>query len=61
MQSFLITFATCEAAVDIMEKENALLVDRPRTIATGEIMSGGMRTVLVGQGERFRKFRKCVV
>lgn len=47
-----------QAAIDIMEKENAFLVDRPPSIAVGEIGSGGMRLVLMGQGERFRKLRK---
>ena len=42
-----------------MEKEGAALVDRPHSISAGEIMSGGMRILLVGQGERYRKLRKC--
>lgn len=49
-----------QAAIDIMEKENASLVDRPRTIAAGEIFSGDKRILLVGQGERWRKLRKYV-
>ena len=28
-------------------------------IAAGEIMAGGMRTLLVGAGERIRKLRRC--
>lgn len=43
-----------------MEKENASLVDRPDSIAAGKIMSGDKRILLIGQGERFRKLRKCV-
>ena len=49
-----------QAAIDIMEKENASLVDRPRAIAAGEILSGDKRILLVGQGERWRKLRKYV-
>ena len=41
-----------------MEKENAYLVDRPRNIAAGEIMSGDKRILLIRHGERFRKLRK---
>jgi hypothetical protein len=44
--------------VDIMQKHGADLVDRPPNIAAGEIMSGGMRTLLVGAGERIKKLRK---
>ena len=47
-----------KAAIDIMEKENASLVDRPRAIAAGEILSGDMRILLLGRGERWRKLRK---
>ena len=41
-----------------MEKQNSALVDRPRSIAAGEIVSGDKRTLLVGQGERLKKLRK---
>ena len=49
-----------EAAIDIMEKENASLVDRPRVISAGETMSADKRILLVRSGERFRKLRKYV-
>lgn len=49
-----------QAAIDIMEKENAYLVDRPRVIAAGEVMSGDKRILLVRHGERFRKLRKAL-
>ncbi|KAK0478957.1 cytochrome P450, partial [Armillaria novae-zelandiae] len=45
------------AAVDIMEKEGAALADRPRSIAAGETLSGGMRVLLTPAGERFKKMR----
>lgn len=41
-----------------MEKEGAALVDRPRSIAAGEIISRDMRLILTGSGERFRRLRK---
>jgi hypothetical protein len=41
-----------------MEKEGALLADRPRFIAAGETLSGGMRTLLVPKGARLNKLRK---
>ncbi|KAH8113419.1 cytochrome P450 [Phellopilus nigrolimitatus] len=49
-----------QAAIDILEKENASLVDRPRSISAGETMSGDKRILLIGQGERFRKLRKAL-
>ncbi|KAK0497939.1 cytochrome P450 [Armillaria luteobubalina] len=49
-----------QAAVDIMEKEGAALVDRPRSIAAGETLSGGMRVLLTPAGERFKKMRRAL-
>ncbi|PBK64299.1 cytochrome P450 [Armillaria solidipes] len=49
-----------QAAVDIMEKEGAALTDRPRWTAASEIVSGGMRSLLLQSGERLRKFRKAL-
>jgi hypothetical protein len=49
-----------QAAVDIMEKEGGSLVDRPVYISAGETLSGGMRTLLVGAGNRLRRLRRCV-
>lgn len=42
-----------------MEKEGSALADRPRAVAAGEIVSKGMRFVLLRRGERFRRFRKA--
>lgn len=42
-----------------MQKHGTELADRPRYIAAGELMSGGMRTLLVGAGERIRRLRRC--
>jgi hypothetical protein len=44
--------------VEIMEKENGSLVDRPITISAGETLSGGMRLLLVRAGNQFRKLRR---
>ncbi len=41
-----------------MQKQGSDLVDRPRFISGGEIMAGGMRTLLVGAGDRIRKLRR---
>ncbi|KAF8838138.1 cytochrome P450 [Paxillus ammoniavirescens] len=49
-----------DAATEIMEKEGVALVDRPRSIASGELVSGGMRLLLIGSGERFRRLRKAI-
>jgi cytochrome P450 len=49
-----------QAATDIMEKEGGSLVDRPRSIAAGEILSNGMRILLARSGDQFRRLRKAV-
>ncbi|OAX30774.1 cytochrome P450, partial [Rhizopogon vinicolor AM-OR11-026] len=49
-----------QAAMDIMEKEGASLVDRPRSIAAGEMLSGGMRILMARSGDRFRRLRKAL-
>lgn len=49
-----------QAAVEIMQKHGADLADRPRSIAAGELLSGGKRTLLVGAGDRLRKLRKAL-
>ena len=41
-----------------MEKEGGSLVDRPRSIAAGEILSDGLRLVLAHAGETFRRLRR---
>ena len=43
-----------------MEKEGNALADRPHCIAAGELVSKGLRFLLVGRGERFRRYRKAV-
>ncbi|KAG2131583.1 cytochrome P450, partial [Suillus bovinus] len=46
-----------QESVDIMEKEGGLLADRPRAVAAGEILSGGLRMILAPAGEQFRRLR----
>ncbi len=41
-----------------MEKEGASLVDRPRSIAAGDTLSGGMRVLLTPAGQRLKRLRK---
>ncbi|KAG2128231.1 cytochrome P450 [Suillus clintonianus] len=56
----IIVIGSMEAATHIMEKEGGSLVDRPRTIAGGDMLSNGMRLVLSHSGDRFRRLRKAV-
>ncbi|KAK0478983.1 hypothetical protein IW261DRAFT_1608381 [Armillaria novae-zelandiae] len=56
----IIVVGRFQAAVDIMEKEGASLADRPRSIAAGETLSGGMRVLLTSAGERFKKMRRAL-
>ncbi|KIK94478.1 hypothetical protein PAXRUDRAFT_827945 [Paxillus rubicundulus Ve08.2h10] len=56
----IVVIGRIDAAIEIMEKEGGTLVDRPRSIAFGEIMSGGMRMLMVPSGERFRRLRKAI-
>lgn len=43
-----------------MEKEGGSLVDRPGSIAVGEMLSKGMRILMARSGDRFRRLRKAV-
>ncbi|TRM58193.1 cytochrome P450 [Schizophyllum amplum] len=47
-------------AVEVMEKEGAGTMDRPRQIAAGETLSGGMRMLLTPAGDRFKKLRRAL-
>ena len=46
------------AAMDIMEKQGVSLADRPRSIAAGEALSGGMRILVARAGDRLRRLRR---
>ena len=41
-----------------MQKHGAELADCPEFIAAGEFLSGGMRTLLVNNGERLKRLRR---
>ncbi|KAK7047097.1 hypothetical protein VNI00_006761 [Paramarasmius palmivorus] len=58
--NYIVVIGRFQAAVDIMEKEGASLVDRPTSIAAGETLSGGMRVLLTPAGERFKKLRRAL-
>ncbi|KAG2131613.1 cytochrome P450 [Suillus bovinus] len=49
-----------QAAVDIMENEGVNLADRPRSIAVQETLSGGLRVVVEGSGEKLRRMRRVL-
>ncbi|TFK23725.1 cytochrome P450 [Coprinopsis marcescibilis] len=56
----VVVIGRMQAAVEIMEKEGAALVDRPLSISAGETLSGGMRVLLTPAGERFKKMRRAL-
>ncbi|KAH7912664.1 cytochrome P450 [Hygrophoropsis aurantiaca] len=49
-----------QAAMDIMEKEGASLIDRPRYISASEVLSGGMRVVVERAGDRLKRLRRVL-
>ncbi|TFK93081.1 cytochrome P450 [Polyporus arcularius HHB13444] len=49
-----------QAAMDIMVKQSHKLIDRPRYVAAGEIISAGMRTLLTRAGDRLRRLRSSL-
>ncbi|KIY72870.1 cytochrome P450 [Cylindrobasidium torrendii FP15055 ss-10] len=56
----IVVIGRYDAAVELMEKEGSSLADRPRHIAAGDTLSGGMRMLLTPQGERFNKMRRAL-
>lgn len=44
--------------MDIMEKQGGALVDRPRLVASGELLGRGLRILLTPAGERFKRMRR---
>ncbi|KAJ7151109.1 cytochrome P450 [Mycena filopes] len=59
-RELIVVIGRYDAAVEIMEKEGASVADRPSSIAAGDTLSGGMRTLLIRNGERLRKLRKAL-
>ncbi|KAF8549251.1 cytochrome P450 [Imleria badia] len=55
----IIVIGRVDAAIEIMEKEGSAFVDRPRSVAAGELVSRDMRFLLLRSGERFRQYRKA--
>ncbi|KAG0692614.1 cytochrome P450 [Suillus ampliporus] len=49
-----------KAAVDIMENQGKSVADRPRSIAAGELISGGLGIAFEPFGERFRRMRRAL-
>ncbi|KAG1875733.1 cytochrome P450 [Suillus subluteus] len=49
-----------KAAVEIMEDQGKFVADRPRMIAAGEMLSGGMSIALAPFGDRFRNMRRAL-
>ncbi|KAF9221215.1 cytochrome P450 [Gyrodon lividus] len=56
----IIIIGRVDAAAEIMEKEGAALVDRPRSIPADELLSRGMRILVAGSGDRFRRLRRAI-
>ncbi|KAG2142378.1 cytochrome P450 [Suillus clintonianus] len=48
------------AAVDIMEKQGGSVADRPRLIAAGEILDGGLSITFAHVGSRLRQMRRAL-
>ncbi|EGN99632.1 hypothetical protein SERLA73DRAFT_179742 [Serpula lacrymans var. lacrymans S7.3] len=49
-----------QAAIDIMERQGGSTVDRPRSVAAGDMLSGGLRMLFSPSGDRFRRMRRAV-
>ncbi|KAG1807217.1 cytochrome P450 [Suillus variegatus] len=47
-----------DAVVDIMEKQGGSLADRPRLVAAGEILNGGLSVILTPSGNMWRRMRR---
>ncbi|KIM50151.1 hypothetical protein SCLCIDRAFT_84014, partial [Scleroderma citrinum Foug A] len=54
----LVVIDCYSAAIDTMEKEEAFLTDRPRSVAGVKFSPENMRISLVGNGDRLRRFRR---
>ncbi|KIJ60560.1 hypothetical protein HYDPIDRAFT_117096 [Hydnomerulius pinastri MD-312] len=48
-----------EEAVMLMEKQGAVLADRPYSVASNEILSRGLKFMQMSTCDRFRKYRKA--
>jgi hypothetical protein len=41
-----------------MERHGSVTMDRPRNIAVGEILSGGMRVLILREGDKLKRMRR---
>ncbi|KAG1730697.1 cytochrome P450 [Suillus paluster] len=48
------------AAVEIMEKQGAFTADRPRFVAAGEMLFGGLSIIFTPVGSRLRRMRRAL-
>ncbi|KAG1795220.1 cytochrome P450, partial [Suillus variegatus] len=49
-----------DTVVDIMEKQGGSLADRPRLVAAGEILNGGLSVILTPSGNMWRRMRRAL-
>jgi len=56
----VIVLGTAQAAWDLLEKRSGIYSSRPRSIVSGEILSGGMRGLLRPNDDKWRKWRKVL-
>ncbi|ORY90731.1 cytochrome P450 [Leucosporidium creatinivorum] len=58
-QPFIIC-TTYKAVQDLMERKSNATSDRPKSVIAGEVLSGDMRTGVVGYGDKWRRLRKAL-
>ncbi|KAF8888764.1 cytochrome P450 [Infundibulicybe gibba] len=56
----VIVLGTAETAWDLLEKRSEIYSSRPRSIMGGEILSGGLRGLMLPNNEAWRKWRKVL-
>ncbi|THU92354.1 cytochrome P450 [Dendrothele bispora CBS 962.96] len=56
----IVVIGRLQACIEIMEQQGSSLIDRPKSVAAGEILSQGMRLLLMSNGKRFKQFRKVL-
>lgn len=54
----VVVVGTLQTAKEILDHDSALTADRPLSVAALEVMSGGMRLLLLSSGDRFRRFKR---
>ncbi|KAG1718603.1 cytochrome P450 [Suillus lakei] len=56
----IIVIGRYNAVVDIMEKQGGSLADRPRLVAAGEILCGGLSIIFTPAGSMWRRMRRAL-